>query len=114
MNNEKMSKLQSSLVEKRDMLIMEAISRTLGHTEWTYDEVRFMMKTRPFSDGSSVFSFKSKDMLLFEPEYLIDGELIQEVEYLYDKRDFIYMTHEERAERKDIILPTEDESDGTN
>lgn len=102
MNNEQMS----SLTEKRDMLVREAISRTLGHTEWTYDQVRFMMRTREFVDGSSVFSFQGKDMLLFEPPVMDGDNCIQKVEYLYDKTDFKYMTEEERAERKqgDLIL----------
>ena len=105
----------SSLVEKRDMLILEAICRTLGHSSWTYDEVRKLMVTRDYSDGSSVFEFQGKDMLLFEPPLMIEGKLCQPVQFLYDKTDFKYMTPEERFDRgmfdDDTDLESDDEHD---
>ena len=105
------SNLQASLVEKRDMLILEAISRTLGHTDWTYDQVSKDMHHREFTDGSSVFRFRKQDMLLFEPPVMIDGVLGQPVQYLYDKTDFKYMTQEERFDRGLIPRIVEDVSD---
>ena len=95
------------------MLILEAICRTLGHASWTYDEVRKSMATRDYSDGSAVFSFQGKDMLLFDPPLMIEGKLSQPVQFLYDKTDFKYMTQEERFDRGmfDTNLEDDDDSD---
>jgi hypothetical protein len=89
---------QASLTEKRDMLIMEAISRSVGHTDWQYDQIQHLMEHREFPDGSSVFAFRKKDMLLFEPPMILDGKITQPVQYLYDKTDFKYLTFEERMD----------------
>ncbi len=99
MNDEQHKVLMNSLVLKQDELIMEAVSRTLGHTEWTGETIVTRGNWRRYPDGSSVWSFDGKDMLLFEPP-ILDGENMgQPVQYLYDKRDFKYMTDEERRDR---------------
>lgn len=94
-------KERSSLVEAQDALKYEAITRTEGHTDWKYDDVSKHMKTRAFMDGSSVFTYKGRDMLLFEPPGLMpdSNKWGQPVEFLYDKTDYTYMTDEERVER---------------
>ncbi len=99
----------SSLVEKRDMMIIEAICRTLGHASWKHEEVEKMMATRDYPDGSAVFAFQGKDMLLFEPPMMIEGKLGQPVEYLYDRTDFKYMTQEERLDRGMFEKKTDEE-----
>lgn len=102
----------NSLREKKDMLILEAICRTLGHSSWTYDEVQKSMATRDYSDGSSVFAFQGKDMLLFDPPLMIEGKLAQPVQFLYDKTEFKYMTPGERFDRGMISdLENDDEQE---
>ena len=92
-------KQMNNLTLKQDELIIEAISRTLGHTEWDGDDVVRDGKWVRYLDKSAVWSYKGRDMLLFEPPVIIDGKITQPVQYLYDKTDFKYMTTEERIER---------------
>ena len=101
-------KMQSSITEQKDMLIIEAISRTLGHTDWTYDQVKPQMDIREYPDGSSLFKFQGRDMLLFDPPMVIDGKLCQPVQYLYDKLSFKYMTAEERFDAGILVPPKEE------
>lgn len=105
----------SDLTHQKDMLILEAICRTLGHSDWS-QEVQDQMKTREYPDGSSVFEFQGKDMLLFEPPLRVHGKMGQPVQFLYDKTDFRYMTPQERYERgliKDDPDKVENDDDDT-
>lgn len=102
---------QASLREQKDMLIIEAISRSVGHTDWQYDQISHLMNTRDYPDKSSVFSFRGRDMLLFDPPFIMDGHLVQPAQYLYDKTDFKYMTYEEREDMGYYGMPTHDEPD---
>lgn len=104
---------QASIREKKDLMIIEAISRNIGHTDWKYDQISHLMDTREYPDGSSVFAFRKRDMLLFEPPMILDGHITQPVQYLYDKTDFKYMTYEERADMGYFEMPAEEvDSDG--
>jgi hypothetical protein len=98
LTGDEMKKQQSNLRHQKDMMMIEAISRSIGHTDWQYDQISHLMETREYPDNSSVFSFRGKDMLLFEPPLILDGHLTQPVQYLYDRTDFKYMTFEERAD----------------
>lgn len=105
-------KLQmASMREKKDLMIIEAISRSVGHTDWKYDQISHLMDEREYPDGSSVFAFRGRDMLLFEPQFFLDGHITQPVQYLYDKTDFKYKTYEERADLGYFDMPVDEGHD---
>ncbi len=107
--NDMLKQMMGDIRKQKDELMIEAICRTIGHSDWKYDEISKFMHTREYPDKSSVFSFKGRDMLLFEPPVIIDEKLCQPVQYLYDKTDFKYMTYEERADLGYFELPADDE-----
>ena len=104
MTTDQYTAAMNSLVEKQDELIMEAVSRTLGHTEWNGDTIVNRGKWVRYPDKSAVWSFDGRDMLLFEPPATLGNTMGQPVQYLYDKTDFKYMTEEERIDRG-LVLP---------
>lgn len=76
----------TKLLIQRDQLVIEAISRTLGHTSWEYDSIMHRGGWVEYPDGQLVFKFDGEEKLLFHPPHYLDtGEMGQAVEFLYDK-----------------------------
>ena len=89
----------TSLHKAREEKIVEAICRMTGRTDYTEKEYYGMKdrgSIREYEDGGALFKFDGIEALLFHKIIpLPDGTFVQQIEYLYDKRDFEHHSAED-------------------
>lgn len=94
-----MQNQMDSLYKARERKVVEAICRVTGRTDYETTTLHGLAeeceveavfykrgKWTEYPDGSVLFQFDGKDMLLFDAIVEIEGRLVQKIEELYDKR----------------------------
>lgn len=102
----------TSLYKARERLVVEAICRATGRTDYETNTLQDLAKECEvesefyrrgkwvdYDDGSQVFRFDDRDMLLFHPPVTIQGERVQRYEVLYDKAALRKHHHTKEDER---------------
>lgn len=106
-----MQNQMDSLYAARERKVVEAICRVTGRTDYETSTMQDLAKEceveevfynrgkwTEYPDGSTLFKFDGKDMLLFGPVTEIQGRLIQQIEELYDKRSMRENHHTKNEE----------------
>jgi len=87
----------NSLTEQRDRLVIEAMCRALGRTDFSLAEMYPRGKWVQYADGDMVFSFDGMERFIIGPVtyHRETDKYVQQVEQLWDKTDYVHTPLEE-------------------